>query len=134
MQKPRWLTLAARGLAAAFLLAGCSAGPVPESRVVLHDQVGGRPVTLAVSPLQVGAENTYDVTLEGAAPERLSAELIMVEMGHAAPLELRAATSPSHWQARAPLPDMPGRWALRLQVTSGGKTDTTTLYFQAPAP
>lgn len=110
------------------------ADPVTASGpLTLTDQVGDRALTLRVDPLQVGRDNTYELTLAGTAPERVEAELIMVEMGHGAVLHLQPA-GPGRWRATTPYPDMAGRWALRLQVTAAGRTETTYVYFRAADP
>lgn len=101
--------------------------------VTIADEVGGRPVTMLITPLVLGEHNTYEFTFAGSAPEKVEAELIMIEMGHGAILDLQPA-GPGRWQATMPLPDMSGRWTVRLKATGQGRSDTTFIYFKVPEP
>ncbi len=100
----------------------------------VREQLLGHQVLLTVHPLVIGQDNTFDVTVEGLTPEKVEAELVMVDMGHGTTLALQPTGDKSRWQATVPLPDMAGRWAVRVKVSAGGQSESTYFYFKVAEP
>lgn len=131
------LLVAASAVALIATLAGCSgsATTIPTGAVaqaapsgfVESDNIDGLPVKITIEPFQPG-ENSFVVTTADSGIASVETQVIMLEMGHGAILDL-APTSAGRYEVTSPVIDMDGKWMLRVKLTtSDGEEKLATFY------
>lgn len=118
--------VAAVGVVLLAALTGCtgSATTIPAGAVaqaapggfVETDKIDGIPVKLSIEPFKPG-DNTFVVTTTDAGIAAVETQVIMLEMGHGAVLDLAPAAS-GRYEVTSPVIDMDGRWMLRVKLTT----------------
>jgi hypothetical protein len=123
-------------------LTGCtgSASAVPTGAVAQaapsgfaeSDQIDGIPVKLQIEPFQVGS-NTFVVTTSDAGIASVETQVVMLEMGHGQVLQM-AQVAPGRYEATSPAIEMPGKWMLRVRLTTTtGEQKLATFYAKVAA-
>lgn len=117
--------LAALGVVLATTLAGCggSAAKLPTGAVAqaapagfaAAGKAGEFPVNLAVEPFEIG-HNTFVVTSDAANIAEVETQVVMLDMGHGAVLDM-TQTAPGRYEVESDVLNMAGKWMLRVKVT-----------------
>lgn len=131
------LLVAASAVALVAALTGCSGaaatiptGPVAQaapSGFVQSDKADTIPVKLSIEPFQPG-DNTFVVTTDEAGIAAVESQVIMMEMGHGAILDMVQA-APGRYEVASPVIDMEGKWMVRVKLTTtAGEEKLATFY------
>lgn len=107
-------TLAGCGGSAATISTGAVAQAAPVG-FVAAGKAGEFPINLAVEPFEIG-KNTFVVTSDAADIAEVETQVVMLEMGHGAVLEM-TQTGPGRYEVESPVLNMGGKWMLRVKVT-----------------
>ncbi|MGW4247446.1 FixH family protein [Nocardia sp. NPDC004722] len=80
-------------------------------------------------------DNTVDLEItdqrgDSAAPDRVSVEPAMPQMGHALPPSTAAVVTPGHYRATVNLP-MPGQWEIAVKLSGAPGSGSATFSVQA---
>ncbi|GAB2518417.1 FixH family protein [Nocardia heshunensis] len=108
--------------------------PSDGAKPVARSAAGPYLVQLRVDSAHTG-DNTVDLDItdqrgDSAAPDRVSVEPAMPQMGHALPPSAAGVVTPGHYRATVNLP-MPGQWEIAVKLSGAAGSGSATFSVQA---
>lgn len=126
--------IAAAAAVLAVVLMAWWVWPSDSAKPVARSAAGPYLVQLRVDSAHAG-DNTVDLEItdqrgDSAAPDRVSVEPAMPQMGHALPPSTAVVVTPGHYRATVNLP-MPGQWEIAVKVSGAPGSGSATFSVQA---